>query len=111
MQKTLRAMKLSRDEELFLRHWMYDECHYREGPGPAKRLQIEHHVAPADLARLIAAAIPDGAEQESAGIGPPPSEPPNWPWSEISIQSRLAEAQALLGLARKRAEPIATADE
>ena len=27
-------MKLSRDEELFLRHWMYDEVHYEEGPGP-----------------------------------------------------------------------------
>ena len=34
-------MKLSRDEEVFLRHWMYDEVHYRDGQGPAKRLQLE----------------------------------------------------------------------
>ena len=27
-------MRLSRDEEVFLRHWMYDEVHYSEGQGP-----------------------------------------------------------------------------
>ncbi len=26
-------MRLSRDEEAFLRHWMYDEVHYQDGPG------------------------------------------------------------------------------
>ena len=34
-------MSLSHDEEMFLRHWIYDEAHYMEGVGPAKRLQVE----------------------------------------------------------------------
>ena len=51
-------MRLSHDEERFLRHWMHDELHYREGQGLAKRLQLLHRVIPADLATLIAAAIP-----------------------------------------------------
>src|SRR5580704_5838184 len=89
-------MKLSRDEELFLRHWMYDEVHYQEGPGPAKRLQLKHQAIPADLAGLIAAAIPDVIEQEMAGLKPPSVEPPTWPWTEESLHSRLAEAQAAL---------------
>ena len=67
-------MRLSRDEESFLRHWMYDEVHYQDGPGPAKRLQLEHGAVPADLATLIAAAIPDAADQRnrpaSASAGP-----------------------------------------
>lgn len=92
-------MRLSRNEEIFLRHWMYDEVHYREGQGPAKRLQVRHRAAPADLAVLIAAAIPDLAAQEAAGVGPPPAEPPAWPWSEDLLRSRLAEARIVLGLA------------
>lgn len=72
-------MKLSRDEEVFLRHWMYDEVHYEGGQGPAKRLQVRHHAVPADLAVLIAASMPDPSEQEAAGIGPPPDDPPTWP--------------------------------
>src|SRR5438067_13392062 len=64
-------MKLSPEEEAFLRHWMYDEVHYADGPGPAKQLQLHHGVAPADLALLIAAGIPDPADQEAAGSGPP----------------------------------------
>jgi hypothetical protein len=47
-------MKLSRDEEIFLRHWIHDEARYQEGQGPTKRLQIEHRVRPVDLAVLIA---------------------------------------------------------
>ena len=74
-------MRLSPEEEIFLRHWMHDEVHYQEGVGPAKRLQVQHQVPPAQLATIIAAAIPDPAEQEAAGIGPPPPEPPCWPWS------------------------------
>ena len=74
-------MKLSHDEEAFLRHWMYDEVHYRDGQGPAKRSQLEHRAVPADLAVLIAAALPDLADQEAAGLGSPPAEPPTWPWS------------------------------
>ncbi len=89
-------MKLSRDEELFLRHWMYDEVHYQDGQGPAKRLQLKHGAIPADLATLIAAAIPEPADQETAGNGPPPAQPPMWPWSEETLRARLAQARALL---------------
>jgi hypothetical protein len=28
-------------------------------------------------------------------VGPPPAEPPRWPWSKGGIQARLAEARAL----------------
>jgi hypothetical protein len=90
-------MKLSPDEELFLRHWMYDEVHFQEGQGPAKRLQVQHEIAPADLAALIAAAIPDPADQEAAGAGPPPATAPMWPWTAEGFHSRLAEARAILG--------------
>src|SRR5262245_31714469 len=54
-------MKLSPEEMHFLRHWMYDEMHYQEGSGPAKQLQREHRAISANLAVLIAAAIPDPA--------------------------------------------------
>ncbi len=30
-------MKLSPEEENFLRHWIYDEAHYQEGQGPIRR--------------------------------------------------------------------------
>ena len=90
-------MKLSRDEDLFLRHWMYDEVHYQDRLGPAKRLQLQHRAIPADLATLIAAAIPDPADQEAAGFSPPASEPLIWPWSEEGLSRRLREARALLG--------------
>jgi hypothetical protein len=55
--------KLSPEEMHFLRHWMYDEMHYREGIGPAKQLQREQQEISANLAVIIAAAIPDLAEQ------------------------------------------------
>jgi hypothetical protein len=93
-------MKLSRDEEVFLRHWMYDEFHYQDGHGPAKRLQLEHRAVPADLAVLIAAGVPDPADQEAAGLGPPPSEPPTWPWSDEVLQARLSEARTALATGR-----------
>jgi hypothetical protein len=89
-------MKLSRDEEIFLRHWIYDEAHYEGGQGPAKQLQMEHRVAPADIAVLVAASMPDLVEQEAAAIGPPPPEAPIWPWSGDACKCRLAEARALL---------------
>ena len=89
-------MKLSPEEELFLRHWMYDEARYQDGPGPAKRLQLQHRAVPADLAILIAAAIPDFAEQQAAGLSPPSDQSPSWPWTEESLRARLAEAQAIL---------------
>ena len=89
-------MKLSRDEESFLRHWIDDEAHYQDGQGPAKRLQLQRKAIPADLATLIAAAIPDLSDQEAAGLGPPPPEPLTWPWSEETFRVRLAEARAIL---------------
>jgi hypothetical protein len=89
-------MKLSREEEIFLRHWIYDEAHYREGTGPAKRLQVEHRAIPADLGTIIAAAMPSPADQEGAAVGPPPAEPPRWPWPGDSLGRRLADAEALL---------------
>ena len=94
-------MRLSPDEELFLRHWMYDEVHYEEGPGPAKRLQVEHRAIPGELAILIAAAIPDPLEQERAGLDRPPAGPPQWPWSEESLRRRVSEARSVLS-----AEPM-----
>jgi len=90
-------MKLSRDEDLFLRHWMYDEVHYQDGLGLAKELQLNHGAIAADLAVLIAAAIPDLTNQEVAGLGPPPAEPPIWPWSEQTFAARLAQARTALG--------------
>ena len=89
-------MRLSRDEETFLRRWMYDEVHYADGVGPAKRLQVQHRVAPADLAVLVAAAFPDLAEQQAAGLDPPRLEEPYWPWSEAALQDRLRQARAIL---------------
>ena len=96
MPSTHPRMKLSREEETFLRHWIYDEAHYQDGPGPAKRLQVEHRVTPADLALLISAALPDPADQEAAGLGPPPAEAPTWPWPDDALRARIAEAQAAL---------------
>ena len=89
-------MKLSREEDHFLRHWMFEECHYESGPGPAKRLQLEHRAIPAEMSILIAAAMPDPADQRAAGLGPPPADVPRWPWTEERLRSRLAEASAAL---------------
>jgi hypothetical protein len=89
-------MKLSHEEEAFLRHWIYDEVHYEEGTGPAKQLQLEHRATPADLAILITAAIPDPADQEAASLDGTLAEPLSWPWSEEIFRSRLAEARYLL---------------
>jgi hypothetical protein len=98
MPNMLPLMKLSPDEAVFLRQWMYDEIHYQDGMGPAKRLQVQHGVSPADLAILIAAAIPDPADQEAAGLDPPSVASPQWPWSGATLQQRLAEAWSTLQL-------------
>ncbi len=98
-------MRLSRDEEIFLRHWMYDEVHYAQGQGPAKRLQVEHRAVPADLAILVAATIPDPADQDAAGLGPPPTEPPVWPWLGDTLRARLADARVALALVDSSARP------
>jgi hypothetical protein len=89
-------MKLRREEESFLHRWIFDEAHYLEGQGPAKRLQLQHRAIPADLAILIAASMPDPADQEAAALGPPPPGPLAWPWSEETYRARLAEAHAVL---------------
>ena len=103
MLKTHRRMNLSPDEEAFLRRWMYDEMHYQDGRGPAKQLQLQNGATPADLAVLIAAGMPDPAEQEAAGLGPPPAEPPRWPWSEDVYRTRLGEARTVLAERRRGA--------
>jgi hypothetical protein len=97
MRNRQTPLKLSPEEEAFLRHWMHDEVHFQQTQGPAKRLQLEHHARPADLAVLIAAALPDPLEQERAAAAPP-SQPPRWPWSEEAFASRLRQARAHLGL-------------
>ena len=83
-------MEFLPEEVRFLRHWVYEETHHQEGP--AKHLQLLHRVVSDDLAVLIGAAFPDPAEQQSAGIGPPPTEPPVWPWSDRDFQVRLEVA-------------------
>jgi hypothetical protein len=100
MQSKHPRMKLSRDEELFLRHWIYDEAHFLNGVGPAKRLQVEHRVVPADLAVLVAAAIPDPKDLEDAASNPPPTSAPEWPWDGEAFEMRLAEARTALELRR-----------
>jgi hypothetical protein len=91
-------MKLSREEERFLYRWIYDEARYEHGPGPAKRIQLLEQAKPAELAVIIAAAIPSPAEQERIALGPPPDVPLNWPWSGDEFQRRVAEAQSVLGV-------------
>jgi hypothetical protein len=89
-------MRLSREEETFLRRWMYDEMHFQEGIGPAKQLQVAHQVSPANLALIVAAAFPELSDQEAAGIGPPPVDPLVWPWPGDSLHARLLQARAIL---------------
>lgn len=89
-------MKLSRDEELFLRHWIHDEAHFLTGVGPAKRLQVERRIAPADLALLVAAAMPDPNEQEDAASSPVVTAAPRWPWEGDALRTRLVQARTVL---------------
>jgi hypothetical protein len=101
MPNTLPRMKLSPEEQTFLRHWMYDEVHYQNGPGPAKALQVRHGASPADLGILIAAAIPDVREQEAAGSAAPVEAPPIWPWTETTFRDRVAEARCVIAERRQ----------
>src|SRR5436190_21676907 len=96
MLKTHPRLTLPPEEELFLRQWMFDEVHFEEGQGPAKRLQVAMGVRPAELSLLIAAALPDPAEQQAAVSGADSSACPTWPWSVQSFQDRLGEAQAII---------------
>ncbi|MBW3538928.1 MAG: hypothetical protein KY476_01535 [Planctomycetes bacterium] len=88
-------MKLSPEEERFLRRWMHDEVHYDDGQGPAKRLQVEHGAIPAELAILIAAAIPDPATQRAIADRTP-DEDVSWPWTTRDLRQRIDEARAAL---------------
>jgi hypothetical protein len=51
---------------------------------------------------MIAAALPDPAEQQAAVSGASRSACPNWPWSVQSFQNRLSEAQAILASRQHR---------
>ena len=105
MPNTRQMMNLRHEEEAFLRRWMYDEVHYQGGQGPAKRLQLENRVVSADLAILIAAAIPDIREQEAAGLERS-AVPLSWPWSQESLSARIAEARTVLaGRTERRSLP------
>ena len=96
MPNKLPLMKLSHDEERFLRHWMHDEARYEQGPGPAKRMQLQQGATPAELSVIIAAAIPDPTQQETMALAPPSEEPLRWPWPGKALQSRVAEARSVL---------------
>jgi hypothetical protein len=98
MRSTRQPMKLSPEEELFLRHWIKDEADFQERRGAAKALQLAHGVRPADLALLIAAGMPDLEEQAAAADGPAPADPPSWPWSPEGFEQRLADARVHLRL-------------
>jgi hypothetical protein len=62
---------------------------------PPKKLQLERGVKPAELAELIAAAMPDPAEQQAAAQMQSPSLP-TWPWTPDSFRARLAQAREIL---------------
>jgi hypothetical protein len=86
-------------EEQFLQAWMHDELHFREGTGPAKRLQRAHQVMPFDLALLIAAWLPDPNEQFQRAEEPLPEAPVEWPWqTPRKFETRLRQAKEELAL-------------
>ena len=91
-------MNLTKREEQFLQAWMHDELHFREGTGPAKRLQRAHQVKPFDLALLIAAWLPDPNEQFQRAEEPLP-DTVEWPWqTREEFETRLREAKEVLAL-------------
>jgi hypothetical protein len=98
-------MKLSPSEMSFLMRWMYDEAHFQSGQGPAKQLQVLHQANPADLALIIAIALPDPNDQRPAWDGPPPTRPVVWPWSDESLQTRIAEARTIQSQTDSKAPP------
>jgi hypothetical protein len=104
-------MKLSHEEEIFLRHWINDEVHFHEGTGPAKRLQVAHKIPPANLALIIAAALTEPGEQEAAAHGPPPTESPTWPWPKDSCARRIEEARCLLDAPWRGRDPRVAVSE
>jgi hypothetical protein len=61
-------------------------------------------VTPADLSIIIAAVIPDPAEQERIASGAAPDQPLTWPWTDSELQQRVAEARATLEWAPRHDE-------
>jgi hypothetical protein len=54
------------------------------------------------LAILVAAAMPDLAEQAAAGAGPTPAVPRRWPWSGDALHNRVMEARSILADRQRR---------
>src|SRR5262249_22830083 len=93
-----RTVNQTAKEQQFLQAWMHDELHFRQGTGPAKRLQPVHEVKPADLAVLIAAWLPDPNEQFRRAEEPLP-DTLEWPWQRHEeFEARLHQAKAELAL-------------
>ena len=101
MRNKHRQMKLSHEEDNFLRHWIHDEAHYEEEVGCGQAPSGPALYRPGGPRNYYPAAIPDLNEQEAAAFGPPPVEPPVWPWSDESFRSRLDEAKGTLASAEK----------
>ncbi|HYH65101.1 MAG TPA: sigma-70 family RNA polymerase sigma factor [Urbifossiella sp.] len=74
---------------------MYDEVHFRTGPGSAKQLQLARAVRSGQLLALIATWIPDPADQERAAEFRPGGDAV-WPWTEVEFLTRVAEASGKL---------------
>lgn len=93
-------MKLSPKEENFLKHWIYDECHFMDKTllFLSKKLLRPFPVIAGEIAELIVAWMPDPEEQFRASEGPPPETPPEWPWASRQ------EFDVLLGRAREELE-------
>jgi len=51
---------------------------------------------------IIAAAMRGLGEQQAAAEGPPPAEPPVWPWTAYDCARRVEEARELLGAPKPR---------
>jgi hypothetical protein len=75
MAKTHPWMKLSRDELTFLRHWMFDETHFQDGPGAANRLQLAHGRHLPNLPSLSRPHSPIPRSRKSPARDPLPMKP------------------------------------
>jgi len=87
-------MKLSREEEGFLRHWMYDKTHYQDGPGPAKQFCIEQPLL--TWPPSLPLPSPTWTTRKLPASGPRLMIPPMWPWIGDTLRTRIFEAQAAL---------------
>ncbi len=101
MPNTPPLLRLSPDEEEFLRRWIYDEAHYDSGTGQEKLLQLENTAIAAELGLLIAAGMPDPKAQLAASLEPPSARQITWPWTKEQLRVRVEEARAVLADARE----------